>query len=175
MAALMPPRISRRCVLAGVLLIAALAACGLWPRHQFSGRVVRILDGDTIEVLHGRRPERVRLYGVDCPERRQAFGTVARQFTGDTVFGKDVTVKVRDRDRYGRTVGEVILPSGSSLNYELVRAGLAWWYRDYAPADIALRQAEEEARRARRGLWSDPNAEPPWEFRRQSRKPAKRR
>jgi endonuclease YncB( thermonuclease family) len=76
--------------------------------------------------------ERIRLWGIDCPESRQAFGARATQFTGDLAFGKEVSVQVKDVDRYGRTVGVVILPDGRNLNQELVRAGLAWWYRQYA-------------------------------------------
>jgi micrococcal nuclease len=77
-------------------------------------------------------------------------------------FGKEVvTVKVRDKDRYGRTVADVILPDGKSLNHELVRAGYAWWFRKYAPHDRELEQLEKEAREAKRGLWSDPHAIPP--------------
>jgi len=80
------------------------------------------------------------------------------------VFGKSVTVQVLDRDRYGRTVGVVLLPDGRSLNHELVRAGLAWMYRRYTN-DQSLSDLEEEARVARRGLWADPNPIAPWKWR----------
>src|SRR5438094_4600286 len=99
---------------------------------DFSGRVVGVTDGDTIKVMHNGRAEKIRLYGIDCPEKRQAFGTKAKQFTSGQAFGKDVTVQVKDTDRYGRTVGIVILPDGRSLNEELVYQGLAWWYRKYS-------------------------------------------
>ncbi len=115
---------------------------------------------------HDGRAERVRLWGIDCPERGQSFGTRARQFTGDLAFGKDVKVIVRDVDRYGRTVGEVILPGGRNLNQELVRAGLAWWYVQFAPRDRVLAALQTEARDAKRGLWADKNPVPPWEWRR---------
>ena len=75
-----------------------------------------------------------------------------------------VTVEVRDRDRYGRTVGEVVLPDGRSLNLELVKAGYAWWYRKYSH-DQAIGELEEAARRARRGLWADKEPMAPWEWR----------
>jgi micrococcal nuclease len=71
--------------------------------------------------MHDDRAEKIRLYGIDCPERRQAFGTRAWQFTSSLAFGKEVTVKFRDRDRYGRTVADVLLPDGKSLNHELNR------------------------------------------------------
>ncbi len=108
--------------------------------------------------------ERIRVNGIDSPEKRQAFGKRAKQFTSTVVFGTTVTVLVVDRDRYGRTVGVVLLPDGRSLNHELVRAGLAWMYRRYT-SDQSLSDLEEEARVARRGLWADPEPVPPWEWR----------
>jgi endonuclease YncB( thermonuclease family) len=77
-----------------------------------------------------------------------------------------VTVRVRDIDRYKRTVAEIVLPDGRNLNQELVRAGLAWWYRQYARKEMVLRDLEQRARAAKRGLWSDPNPVAPWEWRR---------
>ncbi len=126
--------------------------------------MVGVSDGDTITVLHDGKGERIRLHGIDCPEKRQAFGKRAKQLTSNLVFGKTVTVQVLDRDRYGRTVGVVLLPDRRSLNHELVRAGLAWMYRRYTH-DQSLSDLEEEARVARRGLWADPHAVPPWEWR----------
>ncbi len=131
---------------------------------DFTGRVVGVSDGDTITVLHNGKGERIRLHGIDCPEKRQAFGNRAKQFTSNLVFAKTVTVQFVDRDRYGRTVGVVLLPDGRSLNHELVRAGLAWMYRRYSN-DQSLSDLEEEAQGARRGLWADPHAVPPWEWR----------
>ncbi len=135
---------------------------------DFSGRVVGVSDGDTITVLHNDKGERIRLHGIDCPEKRQAFGNRAKQFTSNLVFAKTVTVQAVDRDRYGRTGGVVLLPDGRSLNHELVRAGLAWMYRRYTN-DQSLSDLEEEARVARRGLWADPHPVPPWEWRKKNR------
>ncbi len=131
---------------------------------DFTGRVVSVTDGDTITVLHNGKGERIRLHGIDGPEKRQAFGNRAKQFTSKLVFGETVTVQVMDRDRYGRTVGVVLLPDGRSLNHELVRAGLAWMYRRYTN-DQSLSDLEEEARVARRGLWADAEPVSPWEWR----------
>jgi endonuclease YncB( thermonuclease family) len=138
--------------------------------EEFRGRVVRILDGDTIEVLRNRQPVRIRLAEVDCPERGQAFGTRARQFTGSLAFGREVTVKARGADGYGRRLAEVLLSDGRSLNRELVSAGLAWHYKRYS-ANRELAALEAAARAGRRGLWADPHPVPPWEFRR-GRRPA---
>src|SRR6266852_7867803 len=159
----------------GVGMCAAVVA--LWlvlapllaSADQFTGKVVGISDGDTISVLREGKAVKVRLYGVDAPEQAQAFGTKARQLTGDLAFQREVTVVIHATDRYGRLVGEVLLPDGRNLSHELVRAGLAWWYRQYAPKDIALAQLEAEAKAARRGLWQDPQAVPPWEWRRGKR------
>lgn len=151
---------------AGPRLLASLLACAIGAcAASFSGRVVRILDGDTIEVFDGATARRVRLHGVDCPERNQPYGTRARQFTAGLAFGQNVTVIVRDRDRYGRIVGEVILPDGRNLNRELVASGYAWWYRQYS-RDLRLAVLEWMARWRKRGLWQDPQPVPPWEWRR---------
>lgn len=138
--------------------------------EQWSGKVVKIADGDTITVLKdGHDQVKVRLYGVDAPEKAQPFGARAKQFTGDHVAGKMVVVKVHDRDRYGRTVAEIMMPDGKSLNRELVRAGMAWHYVQYAKSDRELAALEQEARQARRGLWSEPNPMPPWEWRKHAK------
>jgi micrococcal nuclease len=144
------------------ILIALLATAAL--ASSFQGRVVKVLDGDTIEVLRDGKAERVRLHGIDTPEAGQPFGTKAKQFVLELMAQETVTVKVMDTDRYGRTVGEVILPDGTSLNRELVRTGHAWWYRQYSK-DTSLGDLESEARASMKGLWSDPNPTPPWEWR----------
>ncbi len=135
---------------------------------DFSGRVVGVSDGDTIKVLHNGKAEKIRLHGIDCPEKAQPFGTKAKQFTSEMVFGKDVTLHVTDTDRYGRTVADVILPDGRSLNRELVGAGLAWWYRKYSK-DESLGKLEADARAARRGLWANPDPVPPWCWRKRQK------
>lgn len=135
----------------------------------FTGKVVAVKDGDTVEVLREGKAVRVRLFGVDCPEKDQAFGQMARRFTSQRVFGRSVTVRVKDTDRYGRTVAEVVLEKGRTLNQELVQAGLAWWYQRYAPGEQLLAKLEAEAREAKRGLWSDAQAVAPWLFRRKPR------
>jgi endonuclease YncB( thermonuclease family) len=131
----------------------------------FTGTVVGLSDGDTLDVLRDGKAVRIRLHGIDTPEKAQAFGTRARQFSSDLAFQQTVTVRVQDTDRYGRLVGEVLLPDGRSLNQELVRAGLAWWSRQYAPHDTTLAQLEAEARAAKRGLWADAAPVPPWAWR----------
>ena len=154
-------------LLAALLAVVPILAHGA----DFTGKVVRILDGDTLEAMHDGAPVRVRLEGIDCPEKAQPFGTKARQFAADLAFSQLVTVKDHGKDRYGRTLGEVVLPDGRSLNRELIRAGFAWWYRRYSK-DKTLEALEAAARAAKRGLWADPHAVPPWDWRRGKRPPA---
>lgn len=149
-----------------LLSVPALAA------QIIEGKVVGISDGDTITVLTDeKRQVKVRLYGVDCPESKQAFGTRARQSTSGHVFGKRVRVEVADTDRYGRTVGIVTTPNGTVLNRELLTEGMAWLYTAYCKAPICKEWRKEElaARRAKVGLWADANPIPPWEYRKSGR------
>jgi micrococcal nuclease len=152
-------------------IIATLLLCApLLLSHDFNGRVVAISDGDTVRVMHEGRSEKIRLYGIDAPERGQAFSSRAKQFVSGLCFGKEVTVKARGQDRYQRTIADVILPDGRNLNHEIVRAGFAWWFRKYAPGDETLERLEKEARQARLGLWVDQQSPiPPWEWRKASR------
>jgi endonuclease YncB( thermonuclease family) len=151
----------RLCLVA--LLLLAIGTTGAWA-EVFQGRVVGVADGDTITVLRDRRPETIRLNGIDAPEKGQAFGERAKQFTAQLVFGQVVEVVRRDQDRYGRTVGDVRLMDGRSLNHEIVRGGYAWWFRRYS-RDPSLAALESEAREARRGLWADPHPVAPWDWR----------
>lgn len=153
------------------LLMAALWLAGSATAATVSGKVVGITDGDTITILKDQTPVKVRLYGIDCPEKKQPYGTKAKQYTSDKCFGKVVTVKEHGKDRNKRTIGEVILPDNRSLNQLLVKDGMAWWFREYAPKDTTLEVLENEARKAKRGLWQDNAPVPPWEFRKQKKKP----
>ena len=133
---------------------------------DFSGTVISVLDGDTIEVLHNTRPERIRLSGIDCPEKGQAFGNRAKQAVSALAFEKDVIVQTHGQDKYGRTLADVLLPDGTNVNHELVKDGWCWWYQKYAPKDLVMRQLEQEAREHKKGLWSEPQPVPPWLYRR---------
>jgi len=145
--------------------LAVLASCRPSAGHEaFEGKVVGVADGDTLVVLDGTTQVRVRLHGIDCPERGQAFGSAARRLASSLAFGKTVTVKGRGRDRYGRLLGEVVLPDGRSLNRELGAAGMAWHYVRYSD-DAALAKAERQARRTRVGIWSEADPVAPWSYR----------
>src|SRR5262245_56872716 len=135
------------------------------------GKVVGVSDGDTITVLDDqKRQYKIRLEGIDAPESNQDFGSKAKQSLSDLVFGKTVTVASSKKDRYGRTLGKVML-DGQNINLEQVNRGMAWFYRAYAKdlpwGDAATyEQAESQARKERRGLWADVSPVEPWSFRR---------
>jgi len=136
----------------------ALAVCVLMSGNEllafatdFSGPVISVLDGDTIEVLHNNRAERIRLNGIDYPQKGQAFGKRAKQAASELVFGKEVTLQTHGKDKYGRTIADVLLPDGTKVNHLLVKDGWCWWYRKYAPGDIILEELEQRARASRLG------------------------
>lgn len=139
-----------------------------------TGRVVGVHDGGTITVLDANRQQhKIRLAGIDAPEAKQAYGSRSKQNLSKWVYNRQVVVNWDKRDRYGRTVG-VIFVDGHDVNLEQVRAGMAWWYRQYAkeqrPDDRKLYElAENEARADKRGLWMDNDPVPPWEWRRGKR------
>lgn len=151
-------------ILQVLMLLQLLASPVFANAKSFSDKVVKISDGDTIQVMHNGKAEKIRLAGIDCPESKQPFGQAAKKFTLSLAAQKIVTVKVETADRYGRTVGEVILPDGRSLNRELVHAGYAWWYRKYSK-DTSLKALESDARANHLGLWADPNPVAPWDWR----------
>jgi micrococcal nuclease len=158
--------------IAGLVLVC-LGLAVLLPSLSWawSGKVVGVTDGDTITVLHEGRGEKIRLYGIDCPEKRQDFGTKAKEATSALTFGKIVEVEPVDVDRYGRTVALVTV-GRILLNRELIRRGLAWVYIQYCKRPVCdnWRHLEAEAWARKRGLWAEPYPVPPWEFRRQGRK-----
>lgn len=147
------------------LIFLLTSGCTLAQSDLPTGRVVGVKDGDTVVLLIHKREVTVRLQGVDCPEKKQAFGERAKQFTSDFCFGKTVSLDSTGVDRYGRVLGAIILDDGRNLNVELVRAGMAWWYKRYSK-DETLERLENEARAKRIGLWSDPAPIAPWDFRR---------
>jgi endonuclease YncB( thermonuclease family) len=127
-------------------------------------RVVRVSDGDTFTGLDAEnRQVKVRLHGIDAPEAKQAFGTVARKALADLIADKTVSVEEVDRDRYGRVVGRVTV-GGKLVNAEQVRAGMAWRYVQFDRRN-EFGALEGEARRHRRGLWADAHPVAPWEWR----------
>jgi len=137
---------------------------------NFPDQVVGVLDGDTIEVLRNNHTERIRLNGIDCPEKGQAYGNRAKQAASKLVFGKAVKLQTFGKDKYGRTIADVFLPDGTNVNYTLVKDGWCWWYRKYAPGNVILEELERRARASGLGLWADPAPIPPWVYRKSGRR-----
>jgi micrococcal nuclease len=132
-------------------------------------KVVGVKDGDTMVLLSpDNQSITVRLSEIDCPEKNQAFGQAAKQFTSDLCFGKMVKLIGNQHDRYGRKVGQVELENGTNVNYEIVKQGYAWQYRAYSK-NMELASLEAHAREGRLGLWQDANPTPPWNFRREAK------
>jgi len=149
--------------------------------ETLSGRVTKVVDGDTVYVLDANREQhKVRLGGIDAPERGQPFGKRSKERMSALVAGQDVTVDWHKKDRWGRLIGTVWVaspdcradPCPRTLNagLALVTSGLAWHFKRYAHEQSEEDReryafAEVEARAKRGGLWSDPNPVPPWEWR----------
>lgn len=139
-----------------------------------TGRVVAVADGDTITVLDNTNTQhKIRLAGIDAPEKKQAFGNVSKKSLSDLVFGKQVDVDWQKQDRYGRTVGKVII-NGLDANLEQIKRGMAWFYSKYQNElvmDDRLNylHANESAQADRVGLWVDKEPMAPWDFRKTQR------
>ena len=147
-----------------VLFTAFLCIGNASADTSFRGDVVRILDGDTVEVLDAaKQTHRVRLANIDAPERQQAFGEVARQALATMAYRQKIEVIDKGGDQYGRRIG-VLMLNGRDLNAAMIGQGLAWVYARYN-SDPSLPALEQKARAARIGLWADQNPIPPWQFR----------
>lgn len=157
-------------------LMAALllAFSAIAQADLITGRVVGVTDGDTITILDNTNTQhKIRLAGIDAPEKNQAFGTASKRSLSDMVFGKQVDIEWSKRDRYGRTVGKV-LTSGLDVNLEQIRRGMAWFYTKYQSELLSEdRQeypvAQDYAEMNRLGLWADSSPIPPWDFRNKRR------
>lgn len=152
------------CLLFGFVLPASAAVS--------SGRVVAVLDGDTIIVLTSDRKEmRVRFAGIDAPEKAQPYGARSKQSLSDAVYGKTVSVDVVAVDFYGRSIG-VVSQGGVDINLMQVEKGMAWHYAAYKKNQteqqvMLYSQAQKKAMAGHIGLWADANPVPPWSFRRE--------
>lgn len=132
---------------------------------QITGKVVKVKDGDTIVILDkDKNQHTIRVADIDTPEYKQPFSMVAKRFTSDAVFGQDVYIKSKGKDRYGRTIGFVFYGQEKNLSEELLKAGLAWHYVKYSDSPD-FQKIENRAREARLGLWVDPEPVSPWTWR----------
>jgi micrococcal nuclease len=132
-------------------------------------RIVSVLDRDILEVLHKYHPERIRLSGLEGPEKSHAYGNNATPATAALVVGKAVMLQSFGKDQCGRTLADVRLLEGTHVDHTVVKDGWCWWDRKYAPGDVVLEGLEREARKAKKGLWGAPVHVPSWEWRKRTR------
>lgn len=157
----------------GILVFLASITTDCWA-ELIAGKVIGIADGDTLLLLdRTNKQHKIRLQGIDAPEKSQAFGRRSMQNMARLAFHKDAIADCGMRDRYGREICKVLV-AGADVNLAQVESGFAWWYRAYsmkqpAPDRLAYEVAEDSARTARRGLWSEPHPVAPWIWRRRSR------
>lgn len=137
-------------------------------KKQPDGRVVAISDGDTFRLLTDEKQTvRVRLHGIDAPEKGQDFSTQSRQVLSELIFGKEVHLEQKDKDRYGRVVA-VVYCNGVNVNEEMLRRGMVWHYKEYDRTE-AWAELEQRARSTKTGLWQQLSPTSPWQFRKEKR------
>jgi endonuclease YncB( thermonuclease family) len=157
-------------ILALILALATLTSFG----NELQGKVVTVTDGDTVGVLtNDNILHKIRLSGIDAPEKKQAFGNKSKQALDDEIGGKVVTVEYNKLDKYQRIVGKIMF-NGKDINLHQIQRGLAWHYKKYQnEQEVADRSiyadAEYLAQRDKLGLWADKDSMPPWDFRKQKR------
>ena len=155
------------------LLLALLLATSAHAA-TITGTVVSVADGDTVTVLDATKTQhKIRLTGIDAPEKTQPFGRRSKSSLSDMVYLKQVTVETDKKDRYGRNLGKVLI-DGKDANLMQIEHGMAWWYRAYQKDQSAndrrlYETAETSAKAKKVGLWADAKPVPPWEFRRAAR------
>ncbi len=160
--------------LSRIYVIALLSFCFSLEAATLQGKVVSVADGDTITVLDSQKTQhKIRLQGIDAPERAQAFGNKSKQSLHEMVHGKQVTVDYQKKDKYGRVVGKILLNNTDGCLEQLKR-GMAWHYKQYAneqPKEDreTYSLAEQQAKTELKGLWKDKHPVPPWEFRKQNK------
>ena len=154
-------------LLSFLLIFSVCTACA---SKILQGKVVSVADGDTITVLDAEKIQhKIRLQGIDAPEKAQAFGAKSKQALYEMVHGKTVQVSFEKSDKYGRILGKVLL-DGQDICHQQIKAGLAWHYKKYQNQQpLADRDAysasETAAKNEKLGLWSDPRPVAPWDFR----------
>ncbi|EPK0531724.1 thermonuclease family protein [Escherichia coli] len=142
----------------------ALAGILSTLNQEIQGKVIRVLDGDTIEVLQDKKPVRIRLANIDAPEKKQAFWRWSANQLKALLAAQPVTVTYTQTDRYGRIIGHVFTTNGTDASRFMVQSGAAWVYERYN-VDESLPALQREAQEQKRGLWVDANPVPPWEWR----------
>lgn len=134
-----------------------------FPLPALAGKVVAVLDGDTLELMESGKAIRVRLANIDAPEKSQPYGQASKQSLSDMCYGRDAQLQKQSIDQYGRTVG-IIMCGGIEANRAQVERGMAWVYTMYN-RDPSLVQLQNNAKQVSSGLWRDANPTPPWDYR----------
>jgi endonuclease YncB( thermonuclease family) len=158
------------------LLLLALTLQSSTPAiaEILARRIVGVSDGDTVTLLDTqKRQYKIRLSGIDAPEKKMPFGQRAKEHLSDLVFDKLVQIETEKLDRYGRTLGKIVF-NNRDVNLAMIQAGFAWHYKKYqneqsASDRVLYAHTEEQARQQRVGLWRDPQLVPPWEWRKSGR------
>jgi len=134
--------------------------------EEYVVKVVGVSDGDTFTGLTADNQQvKCRIYGIDAPEKKQAFGNCSKQTLSDFIFGKQVQIKIQNKDRWQRAIVKVYTPDGKDVSAEMLKTGMAWHYKQYSK-DTEYAQLENAARQHKIGLWADKNPVEPWEWRR---------
>lgn len=134
--------------------------------QKFTGKVIKIVDGDTFDVLtDNKETVRIRMNGIDCPERKQAYYQVCKDMLSAFIFGKNVVLISNSKDRYRRVLADVYFEN-RNINLLMIQKGFAWHYKKYSK-DEEMAKAEIEARKAKIGLWKNADAIAPWIFKRE--------
>lgn len=150
--------------LLGCLFLLAYPDADSKRTAEQTGTVIRIVDGDTFDLLTtDKKVMRIRMYGIDCPERKQDFYQAAKNALSRYIFKKEILVKITGYDRNRRSIA-IIYCNGQNINLVMIKNGFAWHFSKYLP-DINFAQAEKQARMAKAGLWKNPGPVAPWEFR----------
>lgn len=156
-----------------IALILAVVSCTSFA-DQLVGKVIKVADGDTVNVLTSdNETHKIRLSGIDAPEKKQAFGNRSKQALAELIDGKIVNVEYNKLDKYQRAVGKITF-NGQDVNLRQIKLGLAWHYKKYErEQDVEDRSiyadAEYLAQRDKVGLWYDANPIAPWDYRKKKR------
>lgn len=136
----------------------------LFSFSQIKGKVIKITDGDTFVLLTGSKEQiKIRLHGIDAPEKKQDYGTVSKNYLSNLVFKKDIIIEYKNRDRYGRRIG-IAFMEGVNVNEKMLSEGMAWHFKKY-DTNSQWSVLESKAKEEKKGLWSQPNPVAPWEWR----------
>lgn len=152
-----------------LLLVLFFLSSYIFAQKIIQGRIIKVTDGDTVTLLaNNNKKIKIRLYGIDCPEKGQAYFAQAKDFLSKKIYNKNVQVEIKNKDQYQRSVG-IIWINNKNVNIDLLQQGLAWHYKQYDKS-ISYAQAEKIAQAAKKNIWSLQKPIAPWEFRKNKRK-----